>query len=406
MKIRIDKWIFLEADKMMNITELKKGIYWVGAVDWNVRLFHGYTTNRGSSYNAYLIIDEKVTLIDTVKAPFAKELIDRISEIIDPSKIDYLVSNHVEMDHSGAIPDVMRVMPNATIVTSAPSGLNGLKAHFGNDYNYMAVKAGESLNIGSRNLNFVPTPMLHWPDNMVTYCPEEKILFSNDALGQHFASSKHFDDENNMDEVFQEAEKYYANILMPYNTQSRKAMQIISELEIDLIAPSHGIIWRKHWKDIITMYEKWSNGADDSKALVIFDSMWHSTEIAANIIAETFARAGKTVKIYDLKESHISDIMTDVLTSKYIAVGSPTLNNNMLPTVAGFLTYLKGLTTKDKIGMAFGSFGWSGQSIAQVEEALKNCGYELPFGMFRYLYVPKKIQLEDMVNKITELITK
>lgn len=389
---------------MRNITEVKKDIYWVGAVDWNVRNFHGYTTNRGSTYGAYLIIDEKITLIDTVKAPFAKELIERISEIVDPSKIDYLISNHVEMDHSGAIPEVMKSMPNAKIVTIAGSGLKGLIAHYGSDFEYMPVKAGEILNIGKRNLAFVPTPMLHWPDNMVTYCPEEKILFSNDAFGQHYASSTRFDDESDLGEVYQEARKYYANILMPYASQMQKTLPAVEKLEIEIIAPSHGVIWRSHIKEIIELYKQWCQEPCEDEAVVVFDSMWHSTETVADYVTETFTMAGKKVKMFDLKETHISDVMTAVLTAKYIAVGSPTLNNNMLPTVAGFLTYLKGLTTKNKVAFAFGSYGWGGQSIGQVEEALKVCGYEMPANLYRFNYIPKKEDLETMQKELLDIL--
>lgn len=387
---------------MVEVVEIKKDIYWVGAVDWNVRNFHGYTTNRGSTYNAYLILDEKITLIDTVKGPFAEEMMNRIKEIVDPAKIEYLISNHVEMDHSGAIPVAMKAMPNATIVTVGPNGLNGLKAHYGDGYRYQAVKTGDTLNIGKRNLTFVSTPMLHWPDNMVTYCPEDKLLFSNDAFGQHYASSKHFEDEADLYEVYQEAQKYYANILMPYNAQVKKAVQVVEGLDVDMIVPSHGVIWRKHVKEILELYKKWSGPADENKAVVVFDSMWHSTEILAKEVVEAFAVAGKSVNLFDLKETHVSDIITYVLSAKYVAVGSPTLNNNMLPTVAGFLTYLKGLTMKDKIGLAFGSYGWGGQSIAQVENALKEIGYEMPFGMFRFNYIPKQEAMDEMTKTIIE----
>lgn len=389
---------------MRKVTEIKEGIYWVGAIDWNVRNFHGYTTNRGSTYGAYLIMDEKITLIDTVKGPFAKELLERIAEIVPPEKIDYIISNHVEMDHSGAIPDVMKHIPNAKIVTIAGSGLKGLTAHYGSAYEYMPVKAGDTLNIGKRNLNFVPTPMLHWPDNMVTYCPEEKILFSNDAFGQHYASSTRYDDDSDLKEVYQEAKKYYANILMPYSAQMKKTLPAVESLDIEMIAPSHGVIWRKHIKEIIELYKHWCGGADSSEAIVVFDSMWHSTEKIADYFTEAFAIAGKKVQSFDLKETHISDIMTAALTAKYIAVGSPTLNNNMLPTVAGFLTYLKGLTTKDKIGFAFGSYGWGGQSIAQVAEGLKTCGYEMPGELYRFNYIPKEEELFAMQKTVIELI--
>lgn len=386
----------------MNIVELKKGIYSVGAVDWNVRNFHGYTTNRGATYNAYLIIDEKVALIDTVKAPFAEEMIRRIKDIIDPSKIDYVISNHVEMDHSGGIPAFMQVAPQATIVTSDPNGMKGLLAHYG-QYNYMPVKAGDTLSLGKRTLAFVTTPMVHWPDNMVTYCPEEKILFSNDALGQHFASTKRFDDEVPLDEVYQEAAKYYANIVMPYGAQTLKALEIVGGLDIEMVAPSHGVIWRKNIAGIIERYSRWAANKTVEKAVVIYDSMWHSTEKMAHAVLEGFAVKGIPAKLCDLKVMHISDIMAEVLEAKYICVGSPTLNNNIMPTVAGFLTYLKGLAPKgDRKAMAFGSYGWSGQSIGQIEVQLLACGFGLLCENIRQQYIPS----EEVLNGITEKIAK
>lgn len=386
----------------MNAIEVKKGIYWVGALDWNVRSFHGYTTNHGATYNAYLIIDDKITLIDTVKAPFSEELIERVSKIIDPSKIDYLISNHVEMDHSGSIPAILKVAPNAKIVTSSPSGLKGLTAHYG-DLGYIAVKGGDSLSIGKRTLQFVGTPMLHWPDNMVTYCPEEKILFSNDAFGQHYCSAGRFDDEEPLDLVMREAKKYYANILMCYGKQMQHIFPILSKLDIDMIAPSHGVIWRSHISDILDDYAKWSKNEPEERALVVYDSMWHSTEKLAVTITEAFKEKGIPVKLFDIKETHISDIIIDVLDSKYIVVGSPTLNNNMLPTVASFLCYFKGLSPKNRKGFAFGSYGWGGQSIPQVEEELVKCGCEICLDRIAINYVPKKEQLEKIRQDILNL---
>lgn len=390
--------------KMMNITKIKDDIYWVGAIDWNLRDFHGYTTNRGSTYGAYLIIDEKVTLLDTVKSQFSQELLDRVSEIIEPEKIDYLVSNHVEMDHSGSIPEVMKHIPNASIVTISPSGLNGLKAHYGDSYNYIPVKTGDTLNIGKRNLQFIATPMLHWPDNMVTYCPEEKILFSNDAFGQHYASNKHFDDETDINAVMYEARKYYANILMPFGTQIKKALGVIEQLDIDIIAPSHGIMWRSYVKDIISLYHVWCDEPNPKEAVIVYDTMWHSTEIVAKHLVEYFSNKGISVKFHNLKQTHMSDILVDVVTAKYILVGSPTINNNMMPTVAGFLSYLRGLTAKNKVGIAFGSYGWGGQSVGQVSDGLKACGYEMPFDIFRFLFIPKKEDIENMIKTIDEKI--
>lgn len=389
----------------MKAVEVKKGIYWVGAVDWSLRSFHGYTTKRGSTYNAYLIIDEKVTLVDTVKAPFAAEMISRIKSVIDPSKIDYIVSNHVEMDHSGAIKDVLALAPNAKVVTSAPQGVKGLTAHYG-EMDFMPVKSGDTLSLGSRTLSFVPTPMLHWPDNMVTYCPEEKILFSNDAFGQHYASGGRFDDEEPLGDVLHEARTYYANIVMPYSMQAAGAVKAAEGLDIELIAPSHGVMWRSHISEIIEEYKKWSSLKMNKEAVVVFDSMWHSTEKMAKTIVEAFASKGYNAKLCDLKAWDNSEVINEILTAEYVAVGSPTLNNQMLPTVASFLTYLKGLAPKNsgKKAFAFGSYGWGGQSIGLVEKELTDCGFEIALEKQRIQYIPSQESLDALENKVLEII--
>lgn len=389
----------------MKAVEVKKGIYWVGAVDWSLRSFHGYTTKRGSTYNAYLIIDEKVTLVDTVKAPFAAEMISRIKSVIDPSKIDYIVSNHVEMDHSGAIKDVLALAPNAKVVTSAPQGVKGLTAHYG-EMDFMPVKSGDTLSLGSRTLSFVPTPMLHWPDNMVTYCPEEKILFSNDAFGQHYASGGRFDDEEPLGDVLREARTYYANIVMPYSMQAAGAVKAAEGLDIELIAPSHGVMWRSHISEIIEEYKKWSSLKMNKEAVVVYDSMWHSTEKMAKTIVEAFASKGYNAKLCDLKAWDNSEVINEILTAEYVAVGSPTLNNQMLPTVASFLTYLKGLAPKNsgKKAFAFGSYGWGGQSIGLVEKELTDCGFEIALEKQRIQYIPSQESLDELENKVLEII--
>lgn len=389
----------------MKAVEVKKGIYWVGAVDWSLRSFHGYTTKRGSTYNAYLIIDEKVTLVDTVKAPFAAEMISRIKSVIDPSKIDYIVSNHVEMDHSGAITDVLALAPNAKVVTSAPQGVKGLTAHYG-EMDFMPVKSGDTLSLGSRTLSFVPTPMLHWPDNMVTYCPEEKILFSNDAFGQHYASGGRFDDEEPLGDVLHEARTYYANIVMPYSMQAAGAVKAAEGLDIELIAPSHGVMWRSHISEIIEEYKKWSSLKMNKEAVVVYDSMWHSTEKMAKTIVEAFASKGYNAKLCDLKAWDNSEVINEILTAEYVAVGSPTLNNQMLPTVASFLTYLKGLAPKNsgKKAFAFGSYGWGGQSIGLVEKELTDCGFEIALEKQRIQYIPSLESLDELENKVLEII--
>lgn len=386
----------------MNAIQIKDGIYWVGALDWHLRNFHGYTTNRGATYNAYLIIDEKVALIDTVKAPFSRELLERISSIIDPSRIDYIISNHVEMDHSGALPALMEACPNATVVTSAPSGVKGLTAHYG-PHNYMAVKNNDTLSLGKRSLSFVTTPMLHWPDNMVTWCPEEKILFSNDAFGQHYCTNTRFDDDSDFCETMQEAKKYYANIIMCYGKQAAGAWKIVKEMEPEMIAPSHGVIWRSHVADILNAYEHWSSSVPEAGALIVFDSMWHSTETMAQTIAEAFTEKGEPVKLFDLKQTHTSDIVVSLLDCKYVAVGSPTLNNNMLPTVAAFLCYMKGLSPKNRQAFSFGSYGWGGQANGQIEEELKKCGFDICLETLKIQYIPSEEQLKELSEKIKSL---
>ena len=252
---------------MLTAREVKPDIWWVGGIDWNERMFHGYTTEAGITYNAYLIMDEKITLIDTVKPKFADELIQRISQIVDPSKIDVVITNHVEMDHSGALPRIHEIAPQAQIYASNPQGVKGIAAHYGIEA--IGVKTGDSISIGRRTLTFVQTPMVHWPDNMVTYCPEDKILFSNDAFGQHFASSKRFDVENDMSEVMHQARKYYANIVQPYSMQASKALEVVKGLDLEVIAPSHGVIWTEHIPDILAAYEDFTSGKVEEKALIV-----------------------------------------------------------------------------------------------------------------------------------------
>lgn len=376
----------------MNPITLKPGIYWVGAIDWNLRSFHGYATDRGGTYNAYLVVDEKIALIDAVKAPFVPELISRVEKILPLEKIDYLVANHVEMDHSGGIPQLLARMPKAQVVASQPQGVQGLTLHYG-ELNFHPVKAGDTLSLGKRTLTFIPTPMLHWPDNMLTYCPEEGVLFSNDAFGQHYATSGRFDDEVSLDITRLEAAKYYANIVMPYPSQVKGALKALNGVPVDLIAPSHGVIWRSYIPEILADYTRWSDNRPPRRGLVIYDTMWHSTEAMATAIAEAWAAAGVPSKLLNLSLTELSDVMSEVLEAQYLAVGSPTLNNNMMPTVAAFLAYLRGLAPKGRKAMAFGSYGWSGQSIGLVEQGLRDAGLEIFCEMQRQRYIPSEESL-------------
>lgn len=383
----------------MNAIEIAKDIYWVGGIDWNLRNFHGYLTQEGSTYNAYLIIDEKVTLIDFVKPTVKDQLFDRIKQIIDPSKIDILVCNHVEMDHSGALPDLMKMLPNARVVTS-PQGKKGLIAHYGEDWNFQVVKTGDSLSIGKRTLKFYNTPMVHWPDNMVTFCPEDQILFSNDSFGQHYATSEIFDTENPYDIIMKEAKKYYANIVLPYVSPVKKEYELIKDLPIRVIAPSHGVIWTKHVPDIIQAYVDWVSNKTRKKALIVYDTMWGSTEkLAFDVIAHVFEAKGYVIDIKNLQNDHISDIMTSFMDAEFIAVGSPTLNKNILPTVAAFLTYLRGLSPGGRKAIAFGSYGWGGESVQQVLDYFEQSKFEV-LSQLNQKYVPFE---QDIIRMRKEL---
>ena len=388
----------------MKPIKIKEGIYWVGGIDWDLRNFHGYLTQRGSTYNSYLIIDEKVTLIDNVKYYLFEELLKRISAIVDPAKIDYIIQNHIEMDHSGSLPEMKKLCPNAKVIAS-PKGVEGLQKHFKQDWNFQTVKSGDILELGRRSLHFVQTPMVHWPDNMVSYCPEVKVLFSNDAFGQHIASSERFDDEFPFNILMHEAEKYYANIVLPYGRQVQKALEVVGTLDIETICPSHGLIWRSRISDIIKEYKKWSANEVENKALIIYDTMWKSTEKIAHTIQEAFEEKDVHTKMFNLQVNHISDIMTEILTAKYICIGSPTLNNNILPTVSAFLTYLKGLAPKSRIGLAFGSYGWGGQSVGIIENELKQCGFDI-LEQIRIQYIPDEKTLTKEKEKLLDQLTK
>jgi flavorubredoxin len=371
----------------MDSDKIREGIYWVGAIDWDVRNFHGYLTEQGTSYNSYLLIDEKITLVDTVKEEKFGQMMDRISRYIDPSRIDYVLSNHVEMDHSGGIPQLMELIPQATVITSK-AGEKGLRRHFKKDWNFQVVKSGDSISTGKWTLSFVNTPMVHWPDSMVTYLPEEKILFSNDAFGQHLATPERFDDELGLSVIKKDAAKYYANIVLPFGKQVQKALSSLSSLDIDLIAPSHGLMWRSYVSEIVSEYQKWSSYESENKALIVYDSMWKSTEKMANALEQALSGSGIKTTLRNLKVNHISDIMSDVMNSKLILLGSPTLNNGMLPTMGQFLTYLKGLRPKNKIGFAFGSYGWGGQAVKELDKAIEELNWERPLESLTVEYVP------------------
>ena len=378
--------------------KLAEGVYWVGAIDWNIRNFHGYSTHMGATYNAYLIVDEKITLIDTVKAPFYAEMLSRIKKLVPIEDIHYIISNHAEMDHSGSLPMMLRDAKNAKLVTLERFGESNLKKHFHEDWPVVAVKEGTTIELGKRTLAFVPTPMLHWPDSMCTYLPGDNILFSMDAFGQHLATSQRFDDEIGLDTVMPEAAKYYANILLPFSDLIVKAVDKLRGLKIDVIAPSHGIIWRSRPDKIVEAYSSWGKGESKSKVVIVYDTMWGSTEKMAYALAQGVQNTGVEVKLYNLTKSDMSDIVAQILDCKALLVGSPTLNNGLFPSVSAFLCYLKGLKPKYKIGAAFGSFGWAGGAVKIIQQEMENSGIEIIDSKLSFKFVPDDAEFEKCIE--------
>lgn len=357
--------------------ELKKGIYWVGGIDWTIRDFHGYSTHKGSTYNAYLVVGKKTALVDTVKAPFFEEMMGRIREVMPPERIDYLIANHVEMDHSGSLPLFKKAFPKVEVLCS-PRAEEELKLHYGDTIPLKTVKTGDVLELGGKTLTFVEIPMVHWPDSMVTYVKEEKVLLPNDAFGQHIASTERFDDELGWDAIRPEAAKYYANIVMPYGPQVLKALEALQGIEIEVIGPSHGIIWRKYIPEIVATYERWAKGETEKRVLVVYDTMWGSTERMAAAICRGLVEEGVSTKMYRLRGADRSDIVQEVLEARGLVLGSPTLNNGVFPSVAEFSCYIKGLRPKGRLAAVFGSYGWGkGATTKALTADLQAAGMEV-----------------------------
>jgi len=371
--------------------EIKKGIYWVGVVDWNVRTFHGhtYTTSRGTTYNAYLIVDEKITLIDTVFGPFTAELITKIKAIVDPSRIEYIIANHVETDHSGALPEIIRLCPKAKVLGTAKCK-EGLYRNYYCDFNFQIVKSGETIPLGTKTLSFIEAPMIHWPDSMFTYCPEEKLLMPNDAFGQHYASSGRFDDTVEEYVLMDEARKYYANILWPLSPVILRKIQDIQKMNIalDMIAPSHGIIWRKDPFKIINSYVRWAQNETKPDVVVVYETMWGATEKMARRIVSGLIDSGIRVSVYDVAVHDRTEIIGAMLEAQGFICGSSTHDNDMLPVMAGFLDFLKGLKPKNRICSVFGSYGWGGGAAAEMEKVLKEAGIEIVQTSLGCKYMP------------------
>jgi flavorubredoxin len=358
-------------------SRVTEGVDWVGYVDWTVRDFHGYNTPRGATYNAYLIRDEKTALIDTVKAPFAEDLLKNVSALADLSAVDYVVCNHAETDHAGALPRVMEALPNATLVCNKKC-VAALSRHFDiSGWKTQVVETGDSIPLGKRTLDFINTPMLHWPESMFTYIPEDKLLFSMDAFGQHYATSRHFDDQVSAQVALDEAKAYYANIVMPYGKQAAGALKRAGELDVQMIAPSHGVIWRSHLAEIRDAYRNWSAQRPLPKVLVIYDTMWDSTGRMARAIHEGACDGDVDALLMPIRGWDLTRIATEVLDTAAVAFGSSTLNREMMPMASAVLTYLKGLRPVGKASFAFGSYGWGKGGPEAVHECLTAMKWEI-----------------------------
>lgn len=383
--------------------KLTDKVSWVGKTDWELMKFHGdeYSTHRGSSYNSYLIRDQKNVLIDTVWQPYDKEFVARLKQEIDLKKIDYIILNHSEIDHSGALPELMRELPDTPIYCTA-NGVKIIKGHYHQDWNFVTVKTGDSLDLGESKLVFVEAPMLHWPDSMMTYMTGENILFSNDAFGQHYATESLYNDAVDEAELFAEALKYYANILTPFSPLVMKKIKevLALNLPVDMICTSHGVIWKDNPAQIIENYLKWADNYQENQVTLVYDTMWNSTRKMAEAIAEGIRQTDSsiTVKLMNAAKEDKNDIITEVFRSKAILTGSSTINNGLLFSMGGILEMMKGLKFKNKKAAAFGSYGWSGESVKQLTKFLGEGGFEIVNDGLRLLWVPDEEGITSCVE--------
>ncbi|MDR1085492.1 MAG: FprA family A-type flavoprotein [Deltaproteobacteria bacterium] len=383
----------------MDPIKILDNVYWVGAVDYDIRDFHGYLTPKGSTYNAYLVVDDKITLIDTVRHGFEEELLSRVAKVVDPAKIDQVVSNHAEMDHSGGLPEIMKAIGLSKPVYASKLGVQALGGQFQNaGLNLQAV--GASLSLGKEELTFMETRMIHWPDSMFSFLAARGILFSQDGFGLHLASTQRFDDELGENVWGPLALNYFANILTPYTAPISKILETVVSsglaARIKIICPDHGLIWRKDPGRILQHYQEWVQQKPKNKAVIVFDTMWHSTEFMARELTDCLRVAGIETRYQSLKNTHRSQVVTECYEAAAVLVGSPTINNQMFPSVADFLNYARGLKFKNKIGGAFGSYGWSGEAPKQVQAELAAMGYQLPAPEVRFKWVPLEKDLDGV----------
>lgn len=383
--------------------EINKYVKWVGKTDWELKKFHGdeYNTINGSSYNSYLIQDEKIVLIDTAWKPFDEEFVENLKKEIDLDKIDYIIANHGEVDHSGSLPRLMQEIPNTPIYCTA-NAVKSIKGQYHRDWNFITVKTGDTLNIGKHNLTFIEAPMLHWPDTMFTYMDGENILFSNDAFGQHMASESLFVDEVNRSSLYEEALKYYANIVAPFSMMVKNKINEILKLglPINMICPSHGLIWRRNPEEIIDQYYKWADNYSENQITILYDTMWNDTRKMAEAIARGISEEDKEIdiKVINTAKSDKTENVAEVFKSKAIIVGSPTVNNGYLYSIAGTLELIKGLKLKTKKAASFGSYGWSGEAVKLINEELTKSGFLLINDGLRCMWTPTDENIKECIN--------
>ncbi len=380
----------------MKAIQISPRVYWVGAIDWNIRDFHGYSTNRGTTYNAYLITGDKPTLIDTVKKEFYPEMLARIKTVLDPKQIEIIISNHAEMDHSGALLQAVADMQPSEVYASA-MGVKNLQAQLHPTFSMKAVKTGDKIDVGGDTLSFVEARMLHWPDSMLAYLEKENVLFTNDVFGMHLATSKLFDDENDEQIWLDEARKYYANIVLPYSDVVTRFLGQVGQMGLSpkLIAPDHGFVWRKDPAKIISLYAQFAAQKPTNKAVIVYDTMWGSTDKMARAIADGLRQGGTAVQLFSMHACHRSDVVSALLDAGALLVGTPVLNSNIFPAMADVLCYLKGLKPKNLIGAAFGSYGWNGAPVDSLTKMLEEMQVEIVAPAVKSLFVPDNAKLQE-----------